>query len=56
MTCLPHIGSATHETWLAMAELATTKLLAPLAGERPAAVYTGEPDATVLYTHGVFSR
>lgn len=34
VTCLPYIGSAMHETRLAMAELATTKLLAPLAGER----------------------
>jgi phosphogluconate 2-dehydrogenase len=41
VTCLPHIGSATHETRLAMAELATTNLLAALAGEPPAAVYTG---------------
>lgn len=42
VTCLPHIGSATHETRLAMADLATTNLLAALAGEPPAAVYTGE--------------
>lgn len=41
VTCLPHIGSATHETRLAMAELATSNLLAALAGEQPAAVYTG---------------
>ena len=33
---LPHIGSATHETRHAMAELATTNLLQALAGERPA--------------------
>ena len=39
VTCLPHIGSATHETRLAMAERATTNLLAALAAERPAAVY-----------------
>lgn len=39
VTCLPHIGSATHETRLAMAELATTNLLAALAGEQPPAVY-----------------
>jgi phosphogluconate 2-dehydrogenase len=39
VTCLPHIGSATHETRHAMAELATTNLLMALAGERPIAVY-----------------
>ncbi len=39
VTPLPHIGSATHETRHAMAELATTSLLQALAGERPAAVY-----------------
>jgi phosphogluconate 2-dehydrogenase len=39
VTCLPHIGSATHETRLAMAELATTNLLVALAGGRPPAVY-----------------
>jgi phosphoglycerate dehydrogenase-like enzyme len=36
VTALPHIGSATHETRHAMAELATTGLLQALAGERPA--------------------
>lgn len=41
VTCLPHIGSATHETRLAMAELATTNLLAALAGEPAPAVYGG---------------
>lgn len=41
VTALPHIGSATHETRQAMAELATTNLLQALAGERPAAVYAG---------------
>ncbi len=41
VTALPHIGSATHETRYAMAELATGNLLQALAGERPAAVYTG---------------
>jgi phosphogluconate 2-dehydrogenase len=41
VTCLPHIGSATHETRLAMAELATTNLLAALAGQAPPAVYGG---------------
>lgn len=41
VTCLPHIGSATHETRHAMAELATTNLLQALAGERPLAVYAG---------------
>jgi phosphogluconate 2-dehydrogenase len=39
VTPLPHIGSATHETRRAMAELATTSLLQALAGVRPAAVY-----------------
>lgn len=39
VTPLPHIGSATHETRHAMAELATTNLLRALAGERPLAVY-----------------
>ena len=39
VTPLPHIGSATHETRHAMAELATTNLLRALAGERPAAVF-----------------
>jgi len=36
---LPHVGSATHETRLAMADLATTNLLQALAGQRPAATY-----------------
>ncbi|MBL8351553.1 MAG: D-glycerate dehydrogenase [Burkholderiaceae bacterium] len=36
VTALPHIGSATHETRRAMAELATTSLLQALAGQRPA--------------------
>ena len=40
VTCLPHIGSATHETRLAMAELATTNLLVALAGGVPPAVYS----------------
>ncbi len=39
VTPLPHIGSATHETRHAMAELATTNLLQALAGQRPTAVY-----------------
>jgi phosphogluconate 2-dehydrogenase len=39
VTPLPHIGSATHETRHAMAELATTSLLQALAGQRPTAVY-----------------
>ncbi|MDF3833075.1 D-glycerate dehydrogenase [Cupriavidus basilensis] len=37
VTALPHIGSATHETRRAMAELATRNLLDALAGRRPAA-------------------
>jgi gluconate 2-dehydrogenase len=36
---LPHIGSATHETRHAMAELATTNLLQALAGVLPAATF-----------------
>ena len=36
VTALPHIGSATHETRLAMAVLATTNLLQGLAGLSPA--------------------
>jgi len=35
VTPLPHIGSATHETRRAMAELATENLLAVLDGEQP---------------------
>jgi phosphogluconate 2-dehydrogenase len=41
VTALPHIGSATHETRAAMAQLATTNLLEALAGRTPPAVYTG---------------
>jgi len=37
VTPLPHIGSATHETRHAMAEMATTNLLRALAGEAPLA-------------------
>lgn len=36
VTQLPHIGSATHETRRAMAEMATESLLAVLDGQRPA--------------------
>ena len=36
VTPLPHIGSATHETRRAMAEMATDSLLAVLDGQRPA--------------------
>lgn len=44
VTALPHVGSATHETRHAMAQLATTSLLQALAGERPAAAFdTGRP-------------
>ncbi|HSN34689.1 MAG TPA: D-glycerate dehydrogenase [Ideonella sp.] len=39
VTALPHVGSATHETRHAMAELAVTNLLAALAGEVPPARY-----------------
>jgi phosphogluconate 2-dehydrogenase len=37
VTATPHMGSATHETRRAMAQLATSNLLEALAGERPAA-------------------
>ncbi|MGY2490766.1 2-hydroxyacid dehydrogenase [Cupriavidus sp. CP313] len=37
VTALPHIGSATHETRRAMADLATRNLLDALAGRQPAA-------------------
>ncbi len=36
VTALPHIGSATHETRYAMAQLGTSNMLQALAGERPA--------------------
>ena len=39
VTALPHVGSATHETRRAMAEMATTNLLRALAGEPPLAVF-----------------
>ncbi len=39
VTPLPHIGSATHETRRAMAELATANLLQALEGERPACTF-----------------
>ena len=39
VTPLPHVGSGTHETRHAMAELATTNLLRALAGEAPVARY-----------------
>lgn len=38
VTALPHIGSATHETRYAMAEMATSNLLQALAGQPPLAV------------------
>lgn len=41
VTALPHIGSATHETRHAMAELATSSLLQVLDGERPANIAVG---------------
>jgi len=40
VTATPHIGSATHETRRAMAQLATSNLLEALAGKRPAATVT----------------
>lgn len=39
VVALPHIGSATHETRLAMANLAVDNVLDALAGRTPAAVY-----------------
>ncbi|MEJ8824939.1 D-glycerate dehydrogenase [Variovorax humicola] len=39
VTPLPHIGSATHETRRAMAELATDNLLKTLAGQPPVAAF-----------------
>ena len=39
VTPLPHIGSATHETRRAMAELATHNLLRALAGETPRSAF-----------------
>jgi phosphogluconate 2-dehydrogenase/gluconate 2-dehydrogenase len=39
VTPLPHIGSATHETRRAMAELATDNLLNALAGQKPLAAF-----------------
>jgi lactate dehydrogenase-like 2-hydroxyacid dehydrogenase len=39
ITALPHIGSATHETRHAMAQLATTGLLQALDGKRPDNLY-----------------
>jgi phosphoglycerate dehydrogenase-like enzyme len=39
VTCFPHIGSATHETRQAMAEMATSNLLLALAGKPPLAAY-----------------
>jgi len=40
LTALPHIGSATHETRYAMAEMATSNLLLALSGKLPLAVFT----------------
>jgi phosphogluconate 2-dehydrogenase len=40
VTATPHIGSATHETRKAMAQLATSNLLEALAGKSPAATVT----------------
>ena len=39
VTPFPHIGSATHETRRAMAQMATDNLLRARAGERPAAAF-----------------
>jgi lactate dehydrogenase-like 2-hydroxyacid dehydrogenase len=36
VVALPHIGSATHDTRYAMAEMAASNLLQVLAGEQPA--------------------
>jgi len=40
VTALPHIGSATHETRHAMAQMATSNLLNVLAGRPPLAVFS----------------
>jgi glyoxylate/hydroxypyruvate/2-ketogluconate reductase len=42
VVALPHIGSATHETRFAMAELAVENLTAGLRGERPRHLANGE--------------
>ena len=39
VTALPHIGSATHETRYAMAQMATSNLLRALSGKLPLAVF-----------------
>ena len=39
VTALPHIGSATHETRYAMADMATSNLLLALSGKLPLAVF-----------------
>jgi gluconate 2-dehydrogenase len=41
VTALPHMGSATHETRYAMAEMATSNLLLALSGKLPLAVFSG---------------
>jgi phosphogluconate 2-dehydrogenase len=41
VTALPHIGSATHETRYAMAQMATSNLLLALSGQLPLAVFSG---------------
>ncbi len=38
VTALPHVGSATHETRFAMAQLAVDNVLAGVSGQRPAAL------------------
>jgi phosphogluconate 2-dehydrogenase len=43
VTALPHIGSATHETRYAMAEMATSNLLLALAGQPPLAAFPLTP-------------
>ena len=43
VTALPHIGSATHETRHAMAEMATSNLLLALSGQPPLAVFSLTP-------------
>ena len=42
VTALPHIGSATHETRYAMAQMATSNLLLALSGQLPLAVFSSE--------------
>jgi phosphoglycerate dehydrogenase-like enzyme len=44
VTALPHMGSATHETRYAMAQMATSNLLLALSGNLPLAVFQVSKD------------